>query len=272
MMYQESTRTLIEMVEPDELPSENELVALAAMRGTHLQDGAPVECVAVMYLGGPGEAVDQFPVLRRLGLQCLAIGDDGKETVLLEGNRAPVSGPAAAADPLYPMLREETWPHLAITPHRRLMPGARQGPWVTYAWNAKESIRRLTRDDLGPFEIEDVESLALANLSALRFEPQIIASGTVALMGEYCSEAILLPSVMTKCARALRCELMLVALPKAGRLMAVSATDPRLTSAICGWSHDQYITNGRRISRHPLLVNGDEPPPFSWTPDIPPTL
>lgn len=257
MIYLQETRTLVATVAPGAVPPERELIALAGMRGTRLQGGEPVECVAVVYVGGPSEAVDQYPVLRRLGLQVRSIGDDGRETMLLEGDRVNLQGEQEAViDPLYPILREATWPQLAVTPHRRLVPGAQQGPWVTYAWDAKESIQRLTYDDLGTHTVEEVETLALACLSRLRFEPQVMGPGIVALMGEYCSEAALLPDVMTSCARALRCELMLVAVPRGGRLMAVRAADFGLADRLMRWTHDQHASGGRRISRDPLLVDG----------------
>lgn len=261
MLYQPETRSVIEVVAPGAARSDGELAALAKLLGTDLQAGQPVERVVVTYLGGAAEANAQLASIKRFGLQCRAFDDNGVETVLFEGVRIAGTGATDAGrrdGPLYPILRDASWPHLATTVHRRLLSGIPDSPWVTYGWDGKTAIVRFATADRGARTMAEVEAEAVANLAACPFEPMMIKPSMLGLPGEYCSEALLIPAVMQRCAQQIGCELMLVAVPRAARLMATRADDFGLAGELLRWSRETFdAAKGRRISPTPFLVQAD---------------
>jgi hypothetical protein len=261
MLYVAATKTVVKVVPPATPVSETEMRELASYTGKLFEQG-PVECVALVFVGGRDEAVAALPEMKRFGLQCRAIVD-GVEQVIYEGSRARLSDTpdTGKEGTLLPILREASWPHIASVVHRRLVGGSTPdlGPWVTYGWDSPKTVARFTTEDLGGRTIADVEAEAIANLAKQSFEPRVIKPRVIGLPGEYCSEAILVPAVMKECARVIGAELLCVSIPKESRLMAVPADDHALVADLLHWTRDMFDQGeGRRISPLPFLVSGGE--------------
>jgi hypothetical protein len=236
MLYEPSTKTVIEVVPPGQPISDARLVELARMQGCDHLDGQSVEKVAVVFLGGTGDAVAHLPSIKRFGLGCRTVEADGTPRVLHDSTTMRVGALADRPDgTLLPFLREASWPHAGSTPHRRLLGSLDDGPYVTFGWDTPTQIHRLAPADLSDRTLADVEADALAHLAARDFQPALLAPGRVTIPGEHCSEAILLPAVMERCAALLGADLIAVGIPKESRLAAVDASDHDAVATLIAW-------------------------------------
>jgi hypothetical protein len=258
MLYVAKTRTLIETVAPGLIRSDGSrlsdagLAELARLQGRKLQEG-PVDQVQVVFMI-EDEAQSMLSLFKRYGLECRAFVE-GQEQVIHPGGRVQQME-GEPQGPLVPVLREASWPHLATAVHRRLLAGPlNEGPWVTFGWDAPTTIFRFSPQRLGTRSIEDVEAEAVGNLVKLGLEPKEFAPGAVGLPGEYASEGILSHELMKKCARVLSCELLVVAVPKQGRLIAVSANDLAQVERVIANTRQMFdAATDRRVSPLPFLV------------------
>lgn len=257
MLYKAEAREVIEVVAPRGEMSEERLRELAAMQGGQLGANQPIESVVVVFVGGAAEAEPHLASIKRYGLACRAIVE-GAEQTLVAGSRVQRTREKPEGT-LYPVLREESWPHTATVVHRRLLSGSSElgGPWVTYGFDAPKTLARFAPKDLGDRSIAQVEVEALRNLLARNFVPQQLRDGVVVVPGEYCSEAILVPEIMHACADLLGdAQLMVVAVPKESRLMAVDAANLAGVRELVAWTRSMFDgAEGRRISPRPFLVD-----------------
>ena len=178
-------------------------------------------------------------------------------------------GPAIPDGTLLPLLREELWPHVEGSAHRRLLAGhAKTGPWVTFGYDTPKQVNRVLVGALEHRPLADFEAEALRNLAAR--VPQIVEqAGLVELRDEYAPEMILLPDRMRDIGARLGTELFLVSIPQEGSLLAVSATaNP---NAICKLAREKFDgSKHRRISPLPILVGEGVPVGFaSMQPFVP---
>ena len=256
MLYRAAQKEAIEVVPPGTTLDEAKLRELAAVLGSKI-DGIMVERVVVVFIGGSAEAIAQLAELKRFGLTVRAI-DEGKEVELSEG--AHIGRIDAAEGTLLPILREQSWPHLETTLHRRLLEG-QGGPWVTYGWDSPKTVTRFGPQHLAGRERPAIEAEALKNLKRKNFAPDELEPGVVIIPGEYCSEALLLPDVMRVCQRILGAKLIAVAVPKEHLLMCVDAAEPpRVLKLMAGARAMFDEATGRRISPLPFLVGVEGTP------------
>jgi hypothetical protein len=266
MLYQAEDRALLLVVAPGlccpdgSLLDEAALAALSRRVGGVVPDRGPIEQVRVVFID-MGEAQSFLQSCKQHGVGCRAI-QAGKESVLFEATRVQrrSSEDATPQGTLLPILREAAWPNIGEVVSRRLLPGDLEvGPFVTFGWDRPDSVSRFTTNFLDGRTIADVERDAIENLIALDLRPNLFAEGAVGMPGEYASETLLVPSLMRACAELIGAELMVVAVPKAGRLVAVSATNHDLVSRVVGNARVQFEeAQGRRISPIPFLVQDGE--------------
>lgn len=256
MLYDPQTRTLIETDVTGEV-SEGRLAELARAKGTKTREGQPIEWVAIVF-PMPGHAEKNVAACKRFGVQCRGFDETGHERVLFEGTRVAMLSEKPTG-PLLPVLREESWPHVETTVHRRLLTGPiAAGPWVTFGWDTPQTIARMRPQDLGERSLADVEREAKANLLARRskVEHRTIGDHTVTLHEEYGAEMILLPDVMRDVARRLGAKMIAVGVPTEHGFFATSATDPAQVDVMIRWARQEFDkTQKRRVSPIPFVVD-----------------
>lgn len=261
MRYHRDTQTLLEIaVMPVDEPRLRELAALKGQ----LVEGEYVAQVAVVFVS-EDLALAHLQPARALGLELRYVGPQG-ESVLNAGTRV-VAGAAPEDGTLLPVLREEAWPHVAGTVHRRLLAGAAAtGPWVTFAYDTPKQLARVGIHELERRGFADLEADALRNLAAR--EPQVVEQGgIVELRDEYAPEMLLLPERMRDLAARLKSELFLVSVPQEGSLLAVPMSGN--PNALCLLARQKFeASKHRRISPLPILVGQGAPVGFA-TPAAP---
>jgi hypothetical protein len=256
MLYDPKTKTLIETNVTGEI-SDAQLAKLASAIGGKTAKGEPIEMVAVVFMM-PGHGEKNLSAMKRFGLECRAFGDDGVERILSKGTRTQIVS-ARPEGPLVPILREESWPHLASAVHRRLLSGPiAAGPWVTYGWDGPTAVARMAPQDQGERTLEDIDREARANLLARK--PKItyrrMGDHTVILSEEYGAEMILVPEIMREVAQQLGTEMMAVGVPTEHGFFATAALDPEKVDVMIRWARDEFDkTQKRRVSPIPFLVD-----------------
>lgn len=259
MLYDARTRTLIE-TNVNGRVAEEHLRQLAALKGGKTKDGAPIEMVALVFVM-PGHGEKNVATIKRFGLECRGFDATGVERVLCQGARM-TSTDVRPDGPLVPVLREESWPHLATAVHRRLFvaPKFERGPWVTFGWDTPKTLARMGPKDLGSRTIAEVEREALSNLEARRDKIQLrkIGDHSVSLAEEYGAEMILSPTIMKWVASELGgVEMLAVGVPSEHGFLATSATDVRNVGAMIAWARSEFDqTPKRRVSPIPFIVDG----------------
>ncbi|MDQ3037544.1 MAG: hypothetical protein M3Y87_34435 [Myxococcota bacterium] len=256
MLYDARTRTLIETNVTGAI-SDARLKELARAQGSKTSQGEPIEKVAVVF-AMPGHAEQNVDACKRHGVECRGFTMDGHEQVLFAGTRTG-SISARPDGPLLPVLREESWPHVAATAHRRLFGGPiASGPWVTYGWDTPQTIVRMSPNDRGDRSIEDIDREAIANLAARKpkVSYQRIEDHTVVLREEYGAEMILVPEIMREVVAKLGTDMIAVGVPTEHGFFATSATDPQRIGVLIQWARQEFDkTEKRRVSPIPFVVD-----------------
>jgi hypothetical protein len=256
MLYDRRTRMLIETNVTGQV-SDGRLAELARAKGTTTLEGEPIERVAIVF-PMPGHAEENVAACKRFGVECRGFDESGREHVLFEGTRVAMVTKKPTG-PLLPVLREESWPHLESTVHRRLLSGPIQaGPWVTYGWDTPQTIARMGPKDRGERSIEDIDREAKQNLLARRgkIEHRTIGDHTVTLHEEYGAEMILLPEVMQDVVRRLGTRMIAVGVPTEHGFFATSATDVAQVDVMIRWARQEFDeTKKRRVSPIPFVVD-----------------
>ncbi|MES2638960.1 MAG: hypothetical protein V4850_05740 [Myxococcota bacterium] len=259
MRYHAESQTLYEVaVTP---LSEPRLQELAALKG-RLVEGDFVAQVAVVFVS-EDLALAHLQSVRQLGLELRYVGPQG-EAVLNVGTRVGAgTGPEGV---LLPVLREEAWPHVAGTAHRRLLAGP-AGPWVTFGHDTPKQLARVGIAELERRSLADFEAEALRNLAAR--EPQVVEqAGIVELRDEYAPEMMLLPARMRDIAARLRSEMFVVSVPQEGSLLAVPLTGN--VTALCTLARQKFeASKHRRISPLPIIIGMDGRPVGFASPEAP---
>jgi len=262
VLYANADHTLIDVIAPGLTRSNGSPLTDDALReyatalGTSVKEG-PVDKVAVVFMLET-EAQAMLASCKRYGVECRAIVA-GAETVLHPGQKVARRDlrDAGPRGPLLPLLREESWPHLASATHRRLLqqgngPHA-SGPHVTFGWDEGDAVTRMTPDNQGDRPLADVEREALENLAQQPYKLEPMKSGGAMLMAEYGSEMILLPKVMREVQAMVGAKLIAVGVPKEGGFAAADAAtgmEPLLL-----WTRKVFDeAKGRRVSPLPFLV------------------
>ncbi len=121
---------------------------------------------------------------------------------------------------MMPLLREESWPHVSSSVHRRLLsfPQNSQvdGPFVTFGWDTPTRATRVTHALAADHSVADLEREALENLAKLPYERTEVRPGHVMPGAEYGVEMVRLSVsavasssalVVTECVRPPSAEL-----------------------------------------------------------------
>lgn len=254
MHYEDGTQTLVQPLASADQLSPAQLEELASLKGGTVHGGKPVAQVALV-LRHRDQADEVLPIVKRLGLECRALDASGEVIVLFSGSRVG-STVEALGGPILPVLREAGWPHVQATVHRALLEvGGPLGPWVTFGVDLGDRIARVPASLLAERSLADVEAEALRNLCDQPLEVRTLKPNLVTVLGEYGSEALLLPDVLRDVAARLGAELVAVGVPKEGGFLAHDATRGEEVSSLTAWSRQQFDeAECRRVSPLPLLV------------------
>lgn len=261
MLFSKTDGSLIETVAPgctrsDGSPLDDAaLEQLGKLLGSTLKEGTVQKVVAVFFM--EDEARRFLGSCKRFGVECRALVA-GQEQVLSEGQRVTRTNDEPRG-PLMPLLREESWPHINTTVHRRLLsfPQNAQvaGPFVTFGWDSPKTVMRVTPELAGDRSVADLEREALENLAKQPYELTEVKPGHVMLGAEYGSELVLLPKVLTEVQARVGAKLIAVGLAKEGGFFATDASDLHGVNALMTWTRKSFDeAKGRRISPLPLLA------------------
>jgi hypothetical protein len=261
MLFSKTDGCLIETIAPGCCRSDGSPLTDAALEdlgkllGSTLKEGT-VQKVAVVFFM-EDEAKRFLDSCKRFGVECRALVM-GQEQVLSEGARVTLTNEPRG--PLMPLLREESWPHVSSSVHRRLLsfPQNSQvaGPFVTFGWDSPKTVMRVTHELAGDRSAADLEREALENLAKQPYELTEVKPGHVMLGGaEYGAELVLLPKVLSEVQAKVGAKLIAVGLAKEGGFFATNASDLQGVTALMTWTRKSFDeAKGRRISPLPFLA------------------